>query len=305
MRTFWKIFIVSILVIAVFITALAFGNSINSWFDKTFISKDSKIVGEWSVDKLTISTEDDSFELTRKDYEKFVLKYEESRATKLEKEMYNVSASAFDQIFNFEKDGTMIETENGNENIYTWTFENRKVNIKNDYISLDGNYRNKTITFNVELSEEMTLKETFKRIEKPEVEEFSVVGEWNVFETTLENESDSFTLTAGEYEDFMENFDESEASELEKEMHEIADGMFLQKYVITEEKFEIHMFTGEEFECVAEFDYTINEDGNLVYSVEEDEEPMVVLIEDGKLINQQGSLEEMRLSQVFSKVVNA
>ena len=156
-----------------------------------------------------------------------------------------------------------------------------------------------TLIFSNQISD--WFEKTFK-IETSEVtekEEFSVVGEWQVFETIIENESDSFTLRGGEYEDFIENFDESKASDLEKQMYEIADGMFLQKYVITEEKFEIHMFNGEEFECVGEFDYTINEDGNLEYSFDAEEEPMVVLIQNGSLINQQGSLDDVRISQIF------
>lgn len=179
MKTFWKIFIVAVLLVATFVTTLIFGNTINNWFDKTFVSKEATI--------------------------------------------------------------------------------------------------------------------------ESEKEEFSVIGEWNVSATILETNEDSFTLKVEDYEEFKANYDESTASELETQMYEICDGMFLQKYVVTEDKLEIHMFTGEEFECVGEFDYTINEDGNLEYSVEEDEEPMIVLIQDGQLINQQGSLEELRLSQIFSK----
>lgn len=318
MRIFWKTLVVVALLIATFVTAIFCSTHVIDWFDKTFVSKDSKVVGEWSVDSIKVSKRQEYFELHKDDLENFILEYDESKATTFEKIMYSVSEYQFNQFINVNEDGTLEIyklDETGEKQftlIYTWSFERGCITVKNEDSELFARYRNKTITIDINTEDDIVTSLILKKVEvveednaNNESEEFSVIGEWNVTETKLESNTDSFTLKVEDYEEFKANYDESTASELESNMYEICDGMFLQKYVITEEKFEIHMFNGEEFECVGEFDYTINEDGNLVYSFDAEDEPMVVLIQNGSLINQQGSLDDIRISQIFGKIVNA
>lgn len=166
MKTFWKIFIVAVLLIATFVTSLVFGNSINNWFDRTFISKDSKVVGEWSIDKLEFATEEDSFSLTKEECEEFITNFDETKATDLEKAMYSAT-NLFSNNFEFKEDGTLEATDGEETAVYKWTFEKGVVSVETEdgQNSFEANYKNKQIVISIEL-EDITMTQTLKKVAK-------------------------------------------------------------------------------------------------------------------------------------------